>query len=398
MDVLIDNGYGDNGKGKVTDYFAGEYDIVARFAGANNAGHTLYYKGEKVILHHIPSGILQPNTINVMGNGMVINPIDLMVEINELRETLGDNVMKRIKIMSGAQVVTPVHLLRDLMENGHIGTTGKGIGPAYEDRVGRRGIRMVDILNDNLDIGEVEKQYKLLFNEYIKNNDSISDKFYPKVICEQFSTAVEFLRNEMDIVKDDYMYKQWVNGKKIFAEGAQGTMLDIDYGSYPYVTSSNTISSNACIGLGLPPQSVDRVFGVSKCYLTRVGNGDMVTEIDDVIGEKIQELGGEVGATTGRKRRCGWLNLNEVKRSVQINGVTDLVITKLDVLQGFDEVMLYFEGSYKTFKGWNSVEYKNNTFVDEKLEKFINFIEIVTNTKVSYISVSPNREGLIKLM
>jgi adenylosuccinate synthase len=356
MDVLVGLQFGDEGKGKITDMLSKNYDIVARFQGGNNAGHTLYVDGEKVVLHLIPSGIINPKTKNFLGNGMVIDPIALMEEVKEVEKIIPD-VKNRLFISENAHIITPDHKLQDRLHNEHIGTTMKGIGPAYVSKMDRKGVCVKDI-NE----------------EYIKRWFSCGD---------DFEEAIEFLKT-LNIVSSNWLRKQ---SGKILAEGAQGTMLDVDHGTYPMVTSSNTISGYAPVGLAMPPNSIENVYGVFKCYLTRVGEGILKTQLNDKIGEKIQIIGGEFGATTGRARRCGWLNLDELKESVELNGVTNLIMTKVDVLNNFEEVKILFNNKYHLFKGWKNED-------DENLIPFINFIEKNLGIYIDIISISPNREGI----
>jgi adenylosuccinate synthase len=363
MDVLVGLQYGDEGKGKITDMLSKKYDIVARYQGGNNAGHTIYYKGEKLVLHFIPSGIAQDGVDNFLGNGMVINPIALMEEIQAVEKIIPD-VKERIFISENAHVITTRHLIEDARDE-KIGTTKKGIGTCYRDKIYRRGYRIKDLFNKD-----------------------INETF-------EFWEAVDYLKT-LNIVSSDWLRKQ-KDTKRILAEGAQGTMLDIDHGSYPFVTSSTTLSSGSATGLAMPPQSIERVFGVFKSYLTRVGNGEMETELFDEIGEKIQNIGKEYGATTGRPRRCGWLNLDELKESVELNGVTDLIMVKTDILNGFDTIKVFVDNGYKSFAGWGTTEANETGFIDYRLTEYIEYIESSVGVKMNFISVSPERQGVIEL-
>ena len=361
MDVLVGLQFGDEGKGKITDLLTDKYDIVARFQGGNNAGHTLYHKGEKVVLHLIPSGIINQNTKNFLGNGMVIDPIALMDEVKRIEKIIPD-VKDRLFISETAHIITPNHRLQDRLHNEHIGTTMKGIGPAYVSKMNRDGILVRDIYTKKV------------------------EKFY--ACGDNFKEGIEFMRT-LNIVKSGWLREQKGD---ILAEGAQGTMLDIDHGTYPMVTSSNTVSSYAPVGLGMPPNSINKVYGVFKCYLTRVGEGELVTQINDEVGTDIQNIGGEFGATTGRPRRCGWLNLDELKESVELNGVTHLIMTKLDILENFDKIKLYHKEEYIEFDGWNKTELGN-----KNLMKYIDYIEEVLTQKIKIISISPEKNGIILL-
>ena len=370
MDVLIGLQFGDEAKSKITDMLAEKYDIVARYQGGANSGHTIYHEGNKIVLHLIPSGIIQPHTKNFLGNGMVIDPYGLMQEILEVEKYI-PGARDRIYISENAHIVTPYHLLEDIENLNSIGSTGKGIGPCYRDKVYRQGYRVVDFIKNNLVIDPIDLLGK-------DENDFFE--------FEQFRQGTEFMKT-LNVVPSNWLREQ---EGTILAEGAQGTMLDIDHGSYPYVTSSTTISSGAATGLSMPPQSVKRVYGVCKAYLTRVGNGEMLSELTNEIGEKIQKVGREFGATTGRPRRCGWLNLDELKDSVELNGVTDLIMTKVDVLENMDTVELYSDGEYHSFSGW-----EKSDLSDTNLIRFINFIEKKLEKKIDMISVSPEREGII---
>jgi adenylosuccinate synthase len=356
MDILVGLQFGDEGKGKITDMLSKNYDIVARYQGGNNAGHTLYVNGEKVVLHLIPSGIINPDTKNFLGNGMVIDPVALMNEIKEIEKIIPD-AKQRIFISENAHIITSNHKLDDKLKNGHIGTTMKGIGPAYVSKIDRKGLLVKNIFDE--------------------------DRMGGYMLVDEFKEGIEYLR-QLNIVPSNWLRNQ--NGK-ILAEGAQGSMLDIDHGTYPYVTSSNTTSGYAPVGLAMSPRSINRIYGIFKCYLTRVGTGDLVTQLDDEVGDKIQKIGGEFGATTGRMRRCGWLNLDELKDSIELNGITNLIMTKVDVLNNFDEVKIYYNDEYHVFKGWENED-------DENLSKFIKFIEDKVGMYIDIISISPDRKGI----
>ena len=371
MDVLVGLQYGDEGKGKITDMLSENYDIVARYQGGNNAGHTIFYNGEKVVLHLIPSGIIHDGIKNFLGNGMVIDPIALKEEILEVEKTI-PNARERIFISENAHIITPKHRTDD-HSNGHIGTTNKGIGPAYRDKIYREGY--------------------MIKNFFRKTPNELTDvilKVCGKDEVNDFVDGIQFL-SDLNIVPSNWLRNQ---GGRILAEGAQGTMLDIDHGSYPFVTSSNTVSSYSTVGLAMPPQSVEKVYGVFKSYLTRVGNGPMVTELHDETGKSIQEMGGEFGATTGRPRRCGWLNLDELKESVELNGVTNLIITKSDILSNMEEVKMFHEGEYITFDGWDNIEISEE-IEDDNLNIYLDYIEDVVGTPINIVSISPKRGGII---
>lgn len=370
MDVLVGLGAGDEAKSKITDMLAENYDIVARYQGGANSGHTLFHKGNKIVLHLIPSGIIHLHTKNFLGNGMVIDPYQLMLEIEEIEGHIS-NIRDRIYISEKAHIVTPYHLLEDKENLNTIGSTGKGIGPCYRDKVYRKGKRVIDFIDCDLSIEPTDMLGK---DEWEFEN------------FENFRKGIEFMKT-LNIVPSNWLRNQ---EGTILAEGAQGMMLDIEHGTYPYVTSSTTISSGAATGLAMPPQSIKRVYGVSKAYLTRVGNGEFVTELSDENGTHIQTNGKEFGATTGRPRRCGWLNLDELKESIELNGVTDLIMTKVDVLENMEHVELYSDGEYHSFTGW-----KKSDLSDNNLVRYINFIEKKLDKKIDMISISPEREGII---
>jgi adenylosuccinate synthase len=355
MDVLVGLQYGDEGKGKITDYLSKNYSIVARFQGGDNAGHTIIKNEKKIVLHTLPSGVLQENVINFLGNGMVINPISLKKEIQQVQKIIPD-VKERIFISENASIIIPSHVKEEENEN-IIDTTKKGIGPCYRDKTERKGFKVKHI-------------------EKLKN-----------IYSEEFDSSLDFL--ETLNISSDNLKNQHL---PILAEGAQGTMLDIDHGDYPFVTSSNTISAGACIGLGMPPQSIKRVYGVFKCYLTRVGNGNFPTEMNPETSKKIRHKGGEFGATTGRNRKCGWLNLDQLKESIKLNGVTDLVMTKVDVLSSLERIYLFCEGEYHGFEPWESV-----SISDENFYRFINFLENFLKEKIKLVSYSPKKEDIKKL-
>lgn len=390
MDILVGLQYGDEGKGKMTNYLSRNYDIVARYQGGDNAGHTIYVDEQKIVLHLIPSGIFNENTKNFMGNGMVINPGSLMRELQEVNSVV-KNASKNLYISEGAHIITPVHILEDMCEE-KIGTTNKGIGPCYRDKTSRTGIRVKDIYSlDDGFYGLMMEDLTRAYDVYRHNTNQTLDIIH---MVDVFRSCIEEMK-KLNIVPSNWLIEQ---KGTILAEGAQGTMLDIDHGSYPFVTSSNTTSLGALSGLGMPPKSIDRIYGVFKAYLTRVGNGDMETEIDGNIGEQIQIKGNEFGATTGRKRRCGWLNLDELKFSCKLNGVTDLIITKSDVLTFLDSVKIYDNKEYKSFDMWDNflLDYEGSgKFMDTNLEKFISYIEEQTGTNVTYISTSPKSEDIV---
>lgn len=388
IDVVVDLAFGDCGKGKIVDLFAKDYDVIARFNGGDNCGHVVYVNGKKYTLHLIPSGILYNHTINILGNGVVINPISLKNEIEEL-EKQGIEVKSKLFISKKSHIITPIHILLDDPLN-KIGSTKKGIGPTYTDKIARTGIRVEDILNNTW-----HEKYRELYN-YHKLDISVSSY--------EFDQAIEFMK-ELQFIDCEYFINDLLkNNKTILAEGGQGALLDIDHGTFPHVTSSNTISAGVCTGLGVAPNKIGKVYGITKAYMTRVGNGFFTTELKDEIGDKMCEIGKEYGSTTGRKRRCGWLDLVSLDYACMINGVDFLIITKVDVLDGFDEIKICtfykkdnniinkftndpeVEPHYFTMKGWKNSKNK------EELSGFIDYIEKYTETKIKIISVGPERD------
>ena len=418
VDVLVGLQWGDCGKGKIIDVMTPNYDIIARFAGGNNAGHTLIFDGKKYVLHLIPSGIFRDNCINIIGSGVVIDPIALVEEIRTL-ENLGVDVRSKLKISKRAHLILPTHRMLDKVseiEKGEnkIGSTLKGIGPTYMDKTGRNGIRIGDINTNLKDKYEnlVEKHYNLIKGRINPNQIGISDYIQERVKWEE---SIEFLKS-FDLIDSEYFINKALKERKtVLAEGAQGSLLDVDYGTYPFVTSSNTTISGVISGLGVSPHSIGSVTGIFKAYTTRVGSGPFPTELDNEVGEKMRKIGGEFGATTGRSRRCGWLDLPALKYSCMINGVTELNIMKLDVLSHFETIKvcvgydyrgeiyketipfdlsdLDIEPIYKELKGWD-VDITNCKTYDELPEEakdYISFILTEVNIPITRISVGPDR-------
>ena len=337
VDVLIGLQWGDEGKGKIVDFLASKYDVIARFQGGPNAGHTLYVKGQKVVLHTIPSGVFHPGCLNLIGNGVVIDPVTFQKEIATI-QALQPDMLDRLFISNRAHLILPTHRALDAASeaskgSSKIGSTLKGIGPAYMDKTGRNGLRAGDVLSKDFD-----KRYAALKEKHLqllKSYDSIPDY---SAWEEDFMQAVEMLRT-LKIVNGEYWLDDALkNGKRVLAEGAQGSMLDIDFGTYPFVTSSNTITAGVCSGLGIAPSRVGEVYGISKAYCTRVGSGPFPTELEDATGEALRKAGAEFGATTGRPRRCGWIDLVALRYAVMLSGVTSIILTKADVLDGFDSL------------------------------------------------------------
>ena len=417
VDVLLGLQWGDEGKGKIVDFLAPKYDLVARFQGGPNAGHTLEFDGIKHVLHQIPSGIFREDKQNIIGNGVVLDPVIFMNEVSQINKKFNISLRDILSISTRAQLISPVHRLLDkvLEKNkgkNKIGSTLKGIGPTYQDKIGRHGLRVGEILSDNFkEKYDKQKSYHNYFLEgHYDNNFSDEEK--------TFFECIKKLK-EFKIVDTEYLINKNVNRKKkVLAEGAQGTLLDIDFGSYPFVTSSNTTTAGACIGLGISPKKIDKVFGIFKAYCTRVGAGPFPTELFDDIGEKIAKNGNEFGSTTGRPRRCGWLDLPALKYSIMLNGVSDLYMMKADVLSGFSEVKVcigyeynnekidYFPSSiesdsikpiYKSFKGWTSKSNHARSFdnLEDNFKKYINFIESEVGVSINLVSLGPDREETI---
>jgi adenylosuccinate synthase len=415
VDVILGLQWGDEGKGKIVDFLAEKYDVIARFQGGPNAGHTLVINGKKHVLHTIPSGIFRAEKINFIGNGVVIDPVTLMREIDTL-EKEGINVQERLIISKRANIILPTHKILDAASesskgDSKIGSTLKGIGPTYMDKTGRNGLRIGDILEEDFIV-----KYELLKNKHLQLLQIYNYNFDLKPIEEEWFNAIERLKKYEQAESSYFINQKIKEGRKILAEGAQGSMLDIDFGTYPFVTSSNTITAAVCTGLGVPPSAIGKVIGITKAYCTRVGGGPFPTELDNEVGEKLRKEGGEFGATTGRPRRCGWIDLPALKYTCMINGVTDLVVTKTDVLNAFetfgvctnytynnkttyelpyDLVNTEIEPEIQNFASWGKIE--NNKTLPESLTTYISFIESYLETKVSMISNGPERESLILL-
>jgi len=391
IDVVIGNSFGDEGKGKIVDYLAKNYDVIARFGGGDNCGHTVYKDDQKIVLHLIPSGILN-NCTNIIGNGVVVNPISLKKEI-EMLEELGVDVKSKLIISDKANIITPYHIIKDrineeLRGNEKIGSTLKGIGPCYTDKVARVGWRIGDILKEN---------FKKLFQEdFILKCESAKTTFIyngdaPDI--NEFFEACDYIK-QFRIESTEILINQLLDqGFKILAEGAQATGLDIEFGTYPYVTSSVTSTAGVCIGLGVSPKRIGKVYGIIKAYTTRVGNGPFKTELFDEIGDEICRKGNEYGSTTGRKRRCGWLDLDQVKYYSMICGVDELVITKGDVLSGFETVKYYYDNQYHSVDGWSEL----SESLDENFLNYIDRIQNIVNIPVTIVSYGVNRNDVVKL-
>lgn len=418
VDVILGLQWGDEGKGKIVDYFANNYDVVARFQGGPNAGHTLYVADKKIVLHQIPSGVFHEGTSNLIGNGVVLDPVTLKREASTVAG-FGVDLKKNLYIADRTHLILPTHRALDKAAElskgeGKIGSTLKGISPAYMDKTGRNGLRVGDLLNKNFTTSYIKlrlKHQKLLDN-YNFNEDIGSWE-------EEFFESLEFLRS-LNIVNGEYYINNEISkGKKILAEGAQGSMLDIDFGTFPYVTSSNTISAGVCNGLGVAPQKIKEVYGVSKAYCTRVGSGPFPTELENETGEELRKIGNEFGATTGRPRRCGWIDLVALRFACMINGVTSIIMTKADVLDAFEELnvctayningnqteevpfqmeRVKIDPAYTSLKGWNtnSSGFKKTEELPSEMKDYVRYITDYLKTPVGYISNGPGRDQIIK--
>jgi adenylosuccinate synthase len=417
IDVLLGLQWGDEGKGKIVDFLAPNYDIIARFQGGPNAGHTIYLNGKKFVLHTIPSGIFHQQKQNLIGNGVVINPVTLLKEIRTL-ESEGIAVSSNLFISKKASLIMPSHILLDKASekakgDEKIGSTLRGIGPAYMDKTGRNIIKIGDMFAPNFKekYAKLKQKHLTLLNffEFAEDDQSFEAEWFDAL--NQLS-AYQFVDSEY------FIHEALKSGKKILAEGAQGTMLDVDFGTYPFVTSSNTITGGVCIGLGVAPQKIREVYGVIKAYCTRVGSGPFPTELFDEVGEKLRANGHEFGATTGRPRRCGWLDIPAVKYACLVNGVTQLVMTKIDVLNDFHTIQyadayvvdgkktdhiphnyadINLQINFKTSKGWNTTLNGSNDYAQtpQALKNYIQEIETITDTKITMISTGTGREDLI---
>ena len=418
LDILLGLQWGDEGKGKVVDVLTPHYDVIARFQGGPNAGHTLEFNNIKHVLHIIPSGIFHPDKINIIGNGVVIDPVIFKKEIEEL-EKMGANPVDNLMISKKAHLILPTHkwidmLLEEQKGKEKVGSTLKGIGPTYTDKVARTGFRVCDIISpDFLEkfTAIYEKHTELL----IKNNFNPPEEF--KTVFQTWFDSLQTLLR-FRLIDSEYEVNQYLQeDKKVLAEGAQGTLLDIDFGSYPFVTSSNTVAAGACTGLGVAPGQTGHIIGIVKAYCTRVGNGPFPTELFDEVGEILRQQGHEFGATTGRPRRCGWLDLVALKYAIMINGVTEIVLTKADVMDNFDTIKVctaYQIGDettdrfpteitkdivpiYKEFTGWkqtlSNVQKEEN--LPQAFKNYIDYIEKETGAPISIISTGPDRNQTI---
>ena len=419
IDVILGLQWGDEGKGKIVDFFASGYDLIARFQGGPNAGHTLYVGGKKVVLHQIPSGVFHANTINLIGGGVVLDPVTLKKEC-DLVSTFGVDLRKNLFISERTHLILPTHRALDKASelskgSDKIGSTLKGIGPTYMDKTGRNGLRVGDLIRDDF-----KSSYDKLYRKHRQLLDGYSFDEDISTWEKEFFDGVEFLKT-LNIVSGEYFINEHLSlGKKILAEGAQGSMLDIDFGTFPFVTSSNTITAGVCSGLGVAPQKIKDVLGVTKAYCTRVGGGPFPTELDDATGEELRKIGNEFGATTGRPRRCGWIDLVALKFACMINGVTKIVMTKADVLDAFAELEvctaynlngknteevpyqmtgISLEPVYEKFKGWkiDSSVLKVEKDLPAAMQQYVQFINQYLGVKVNYISNGPGRDQIVSL-
>ena len=419
LDLLLGLQWGDEGKGKIVDAITSDYDIIARFQGGPNAGHTIEFDGHKHVLHTIPSGIFNQGAINIIGNGVVIDPAIFLNEINGLKK-FNIDLNSKLFISKRAHIILPTHKIIDATSEASkgkkkIGSTLKGIGPTYMDKTGRNGIRVGDIIDDNW-----QKKYNSLKEKHlslISNFNQSVDIDLNKLEADFFE-GIKCLKSFNLIESENYLNKSIKEGKRILAEGAQGSLLDIDFGTYPFVTSSNTTSAGACSGLGVPPNKIKNIRGIFKAYTTRVGSGPFPTELFDSTGEKIREIGHEYGATTGRDRRCGWLDLVALKYTIEINGVTELNIMKSDVLSSIGKLLICtsytIDGkivdffpydiiskditpNYIEFKGWDMdiTKMKNEKDLPGELIDNIENIELFVGVPIKLISVGPDRTQTI---
>ncbi len=415
VDVLLGLQWGDEGKGKVVDVLTPKYDVITRFQGGPNAGHTLEFNNIKHVLHNIPSGIFHENKVNIIGNGVVLDPISFKQEIDEL-EAKGFDISKNLFISKKAHLILPTHRVLDRASEDSkgktkIGSTLKGIGPTYMDKTGRNGLRVGDILsNFDKKYADLKAKHQQLLSMY---DTQYNIEEYEVGLQE----GIECIKRFTIIDSEHEINKYLTNGKSVLAEGAQGTLLDIDFGSYPFVTSSNTICAGACTGMGVAPNKIGEVYGIFKAYCTRVGSGPFPTELHDATGEELRQSGHEFGATTGRPRRCGWLDLVALKYSVMINGVTQLIMTKADVLSSFETIKIAtaykidgvetnefpfelpenLEVVYTEVPGWSEdlTGLKSEADFPKQLSDYITYLEKELQVPIKVVSVGPDREQTI---
>ncbi|MCI2082639.1 MAG: adenylosuccinate synthase [Bacteroidales bacterium] len=413
-DVVLGLQWGDEGKGKIVDVLAGKYPIVARFQGGANAGHSIHFGETSFVLHTVPSGVFHEGTTNIIGNGVVFDPVIFKKECKEI-EALGIPVRERIALSKRANIILPTHKLLDAasesaMGKGKIGSTLKGIGPCYTDKTARRGLRIGDILQPDF-----KKKFENLKSIHISELNSFKGfRYDASEHEEEWMDAIEFLRNFRIIDGEYFLNNALAEGKSCLAEGAQGTLLDVDFGEYPFVTSSSTICAGACTGLGLPPKSIGTVYGIFKAYCTRVGSGPFPTELFDATGEELRKRGMEYGATTGRPRRTGWLDMVALKYAIMIDGVDELIMMKADVMDNLDTIkictgyevngkvtdkMPFYTYSdivpvYREFKGWKKSlkDIRKESDLPAEFLSYIDFIEKETHVPVKVVSLGPDRD------
>ena len=416
VDVLLGLQWGDEGEGKVVDVLTPRYDVVARFQGGPNAGHTLEFEGKKYVLRSIPSGIFQHGQTNIIGNGVVLDPV-LFREEAEALEKSGIKLKEVLKLYKKAHLIMPTHRLLDAANEkakggAKIGTTGKGIGPTYTDKVSRNGLRLGDVCHN------FDQKYNSARNRHVAMLNSMGENPDFSELEAKWLDAVEYLKSYDIIDSEHFINKALKDGKSVLCEGAQGTLLDVDFGSYPFVTSSNTVCAGACTGLGVAPNRIGEVFGIFKAYCTRVGSGPFPTELFDETGKRIRDLGHEYGAVTGRERRCGWIDLVALKYAIMINGVTQLIMMKSDVLDDFDEikasVAYEINGNrvddfpfsieddtitpvYVTMPGWKTdmTAFKSEDEFPRQFKDYIEFLEKELETPITIVSIGPDREQTI---
>lgn len=416
VDVLLGLQWGDEGKGKVVDVLTPQYDVIARFQGGPNAGHTLEFNGQKYVLRSIPSGIFQGGKINIIGNGVVLAPDLFMEEAKDLEKS-GHELKSRLHISKKAHLITPTHRILDRAYEAQkgknkVGTTGKGIGPTYTDKVSRNGLRVGDILEGFQEKYEKIKQRHLAILKSLNFEDFDLEELEKKWM-EGISYLKEFTLTDSEHEINQYLH----DGKSVLCEGAQGTMLDVDFGSYPFVTSSNTICAGACTGLGIGPNKIGNVYGIMKAYCTRVGSGPFPTELFDRVGDTIRQIGHEYGAVTGRERRCGWIDLVALRYSIMINGVTELIMMKSDVLDSFDTIKACVaykkegqltrdfpfdishdvEPVYEELPGWKTdmTRFTTEDQFPKAFNDYIRFLEHELETPIRIISIGPDRQQTI---
>ena len=419
VDVLLGLQWGDEGKGKVVDVLTPHYDVIARFQGGPNAGHTLEFEGEKYVLRSIPSGIFQGGKVNIIGNGVVLAPDLFMGEAKDL-ELSGHPLKQRLRISKKAHLIMPTHRILDRAYEAakgkdKVGTTGKGIGPTYTDKVSRNGLRVGDILCD------FDRKYTEHKERHMKMLAALGWTDFEgfEETEKLWMEGIEYMK-EFEFIDSEHVINHLLrDGKNILCEGAQGTMLDVDFGSYPFVTSSNTICAGACTGLGIGPNKIGNVYGIMKAYCTRVGAGPFPTELFDETGKKIRDLGHEYGAVTGRERRCGWIDLVQLRYSVMVDGVTELIMMKSDVLDTFETIKAcvayelpdgtqtqdfpyeidYVNPVYKEFRGWkkNMTQCRSAAEFPQEFRDYVAFLEEYLETKIGIISIGPDREQTIVL-